>query len=74
MPVRNALTELERPRSLLGNWQGLASLRLLTDITQGRLNLSYDALDARPQVFSVTMLVAAGALPPHDENAARLHR
>jgi len=78
MPVRDALTELERPRSLLNNWHNLASLRLLTDMAQGRLELSHDALDARPQVFSVTYLratlVAAGALPPRDENAARLHR
>lgn len=77
-PVRDALTELEQPRSLLNNWHKLASLRLLTDIAQGRLELSHDALDARPQVFSVTylraVLVAAGALPPRDENAARLHR
>lgn len=45
--------------------------------TQGRIDLSHDALDTRPQVFSVThlrsMLVAAGALPPY-ENAVRLHR
>lgn len=77
-PVRDALTELRRPRSLLNNWHSLASLHLLTDIAEGRLDLSHDALDARPQVFSVTylraMLVAAGALPPRDENAARLHR
>lgn len=76
--VRDALTELKQPRSLLNNWHSLASLRLLTDIAQGRIDLSHDALDARPQVFSVTylraMLVAAGALPPRDENAARLHR
>lgn len=77
-PVRDALTELRRPRSLLNNWHSIASLHLLTDIAQGRLDLSHDALDDRPQVFSVTylraMLVAAGALPPRDENAARLHR
>ena len=77
-PVRDALTELERPRSLLTNWHDLASLRLLTSIARGQVNLSHDALDARPQVFSVAylraMLVAAGALPPRDENAARLHR
>lgn len=77
-PVRDALTELERPRSLLTNWHDLASLNLLTEIAQGRFDLSHDALDTRPQVFSVTylrsMLVAAGALPPRDENAARLHR
>ncbi|GAA4429259.1 hypothetical protein GCM10023169_31360 [Georgenia halophila] len=77
-PVRDALTQLRRPRSLLSNWHSLASLRLLTDIAQGRFDLSHDALDARPQAFSVTylraMLVAAGALPPRDENAARLHR
>lgn len=76
--VRDALTELEQPRSLLTNWHSLASLNLLTEIAQGRLELSHDALDTRPQVFSVTylraMLVAAGALPPRDENAARLHR
>lgn len=76
--VRDALTELRQPRSLLNNWRGLASLRLLTDIAQGRLDLSHDALDAQPQVFSVNylraMLVAAGALPPRDENATRLHR
>lgn len=76
--VRDALTELERPRSLLNNWHNLASLRLLTDIAQGRIELSHEALDAQPQVFSVNylraMLVAAGALPPRDENAARLHR
>jgi len=77
-PVRDALTELNRPRSLLNNWHKLASLRLLTDIAQGHLELSHDALDALPHVFSVTylraMLVAAGALPPRDENATRLHR
>lgn len=77
-PVRDALTELERPRSLLNNCHNLASLRLLTSIAQGEVDLSHDALDARPQVFSVTylraLLVAAGALPPRDENAARLHR
>ncbi|MFT8636803.1 MAG: hypothetical protein ABF811_02445 [Pseudoclavibacter sp.] len=77
-PVRDALTELRQPRSLLNNWHDLPSLHLLTDIAQGRLDLSHDALDARPQVFSVTylraMLVASGALPPRDENAARLHR
>lgn len=77
-PVRDALTELERPRSLLSNWHTLPSLRLLGDIAQGRVELSHDALDARPQVFSVTylraMLVAASALPPRDESAARLHR
>ena len=58
MPVRDALTELERPRSLLNNWHDLPSLHLLTDIAQGRLDLSHDALDARPQVFSVTYLRA----------------
>jgi hypothetical protein len=77
-PVRDALTERERPRSLLTNWHDLASLRLLTSIAQGHVDLSHDALDARPQVFSVTylraLLVAAGALPSRDENAARLHR
>lgn len=77
-PVRDALTELRQPRSLLNNWHDLPSLHLLTDIAQGRLDLSHDALDARPHVFSVTylraMLVASGALPPRDENAARLHR
>lgn len=77
-PVRDALTEMRRPRSLLNNWHDLPSLHLLTDIAQGRLDLSHDALDSRPQVFSVTylraMLVAGGALPPRDENAARLHR
>lgn len=77
-PVRDALTELRQPRSLLSNWHNLPSLHLLIDIAQGRLDLSHDALDARTQVFSVTylraMLVAAGALPPRDENAARLHR
>ena len=76
--VRDALTELKQPRSLLSNWHSLASLHLLTDIAQGRLDLSHDALDARPQVFSVNylraILVAAGALPPRDENATRLHR
>jgi len=76
--VRDALTELKRPRSLLNNWHSLASLRLLTDIAQGRIALSHEALDAQPQVFSVNylraMLIAAGALPPRDENAARLHR
>lgn len=76
--VRDALTELKQPRSLLNNWHSLASLHLLTDIAQDRIELSHDALDARPQVFSVTylraMLVAAGALPPRDENATRLHR
>src|SRR5690625_2191802 len=77
-PVRDTLVELERPRSLLTNWHDLASLRLLTSIARGEVDLSHDALDARPQVFSVTylrsMLLAAGALPPRDENAARLHR
>ena len=77
-PVRDALTELHRPRSLLSNWHDLASLRLLTAIAQGEVDLSHDALDARPQVPSVSylraMLVAAGALPVRDENAARLHR
>ena len=76
--VRDALTELRQPRSLLSNWRGLASLRLLTDIAQGRLDLSHDTLDARPQVFSVNylraLLVAADALPARDENATRLHR
>lgn len=78
IPVRDALTELERPRSLLNNWHSLASMRLLTDIAQGRIELRHEALDAQPQVFSVNylraMLVAAGALPPRDENAARLYR
>ncbi len=77
-PVRDALTELHQPRSLLTNWHNLSSLHLLTDIAQGQVDLSHDALDARPQVFSVTylraMLVAARALPPRDENAARLRR
>lgn len=77
-PVRDALTELRQPRSLLNNWHKLASLRLLTDIAQGHLELSHDALDALPPVFSVTylraMLVAARALPTRDENATRLHR
>ena len=76
--IGDALTELRQPRSLLSNWRGLASLRLLTDIAAGRLDLSHDALDAQPQVFSVNylraMLVTAGALPPRDENATRLHR
>lgn len=78
LPVREALTELERPRSLLNNWHGLASLRLLTEIAQGRIELSHEALDALPQVFYVNYLratlVTAGALPHRDENAARLHR
>jgi len=65
-PVRDALTEATQPRSLLTNWHSLASMHLLTDIASGRIELSHDALDAQPQVFSVTylraMLVAAGAL------------
>ena len=77
-PVRDALLVTDRPRSLLNNWHDLASLHLLAEIAQGQLDLTHDALDARPQTFSVTyvrsMLVAAGALPPRDENAARLHR
>ncbi len=77
-PVREALTATSRPRSLLTNWHDLASLHLLAEIAQGQLGLTHDALDARPQSFSVTylraMLVAVGALPPRDENAARLHR
>jgi len=76
--VCDALTGLERPRSLLTNWHNLASLRLLSDIAAGRLELSHEALDALPQVFSVTylraLLIAAGALPARDENIARLHR
>lgn len=76
--VRDALAEIERPRSLLSNRRNLASLRLLSDIARGQVELSHHALDAQPQVFSVTylraILVAAGALPPRDENAARLHR
>ncbi|MBN9606282.1 hypothetical protein [Kocuria marina] len=78
LPVRDALTATSRPRSLLTNWHDLASLHLLAEIAQGQLGLTHDALDARPQTFSVTylraMLVAADALPPRDENAARLHR
>src|SRR5699024_7669621 len=54
--VRDALAETERPRSLLSNWHSSASLHLLTQIAQGRLELSHDALDARPQTFSVTYL------------------
>lgn len=77
-PVRDALVATDRPRSLLSNWQHLASLHLLADIAQGRLELTHKALDTRPQTFSVTylrsMLVAAGALPPRDEHAVRLHR
>lgn len=77
-PVRDALAETAQPRSLLANWRDLASMRLLIEIAQGRLDLSHDSLDAQPQVFSVTylraMLVATGALPPRDENAAGLHR
>lgn len=76
-PVRDALTELRQPRSLLNNWHNLPSLHLLSDIAGGRVELSHDTLDVRPQTFSVTylraMLVATGALPPRDENAARLH-
>ncbi|WP_409048311.1 hypothetical protein AB2L57_06050 [Microbacterium sp. HA-8] len=78
VPVRDALAASDRPRSLLTNWHNLSSLHLLSDIAQGRLELSHEALDARPQVFSVTylraMLVAADALPPRDENAVRLRR
>lgn len=77
-PVRDALAELERPRSLLSNWHNLASLRLLIDIAHGRLDLTHDALDTQPQVFSVgylrALLVATGALTARDENTARLHR
>jgi hypothetical protein len=77
-PVRDALLATDRPRSLLSNWHHLASLHLLADIAQGRLELTHEVLDARPQKFSVTylrsMLVAAGALPPRDEHAVRLHR
>ena len=77
-PVRDALLATDRPRSLLSNWRDLASLHLLVDIAQGRLELTHEVLDTRPQTFSVTylrsMLVAAGALPPRDDNAARLHR
>lgn len=77
-PLRDALVELERPRSLLSNWRNLASLRLLCDIANDRIELTHDALDAQPQVFSLTylraVLVAVGALPPRDENVARLHR
>src|SRR5699024_3896099 len=69
---RDALTGLERPRSLLTNWHDLASLRLLSDIAAGRLELRHEALDALPQVFSVThlraLLIVAGALPARDEN------
>jgi hypothetical protein len=53
-------------------------MQLLSDIAQGHLELTHDALDACPQGFSVTylraLLVASGALPARDENAARLHR
>lgn len=67
-PVRDALTATSRPRSLLSNWHDLASLHLVAEIAQGQLGLTHDALDARPQSFSVTylraMLIAAGALPP----------
>lgn len=77
-PVRDALLATDTPRSLLNNWHNLPSLHLLADIAQGRIELAHDALDARPQVFSLTylraLLVASGALPPRDENAARLHR
>lgn len=77
-PVRDAMTEVRSPRSLLSNWHRLPSLSLLRDIAQGRIDLSHAALDARSQTFSVTylrsILVAAGALPPRDENASRLHR
>ena len=77
-PVRDALVATARPRSLLSNWHDHASLHLLAEIAQGRIELTHDALDRRPQTFSVTylraMLVAAGALPPRDEHATRLHR
>src|SRR5699024_2755134 len=60
------------------NWHDLASLRLLSDIAAGRLELRHEALDALPQVFSVThlraLLIVAGALPARDENITRLHR
>jgi hypothetical protein len=77
-PVRDALVATARPRSLLSNWHDHASLHLLAEIAQSRIELTHDALDRRPQTFSVTylrsMLVAAGALPPRDEHATRLHR
>jgi hypothetical protein len=77
-PVRDALLATDTPRSLLNNWHNLPSLHLLAEIAQGRIELTHDALDARPQVFSLTylraLLVAAGALPPRDENTTRLHR
>lgn len=77
-PVRDALLATDTPRSLLNNWHSLPSLHLLAEIAQGRIELTHDALDARPQTFSLTylraLLVTAGALPPRDENAARLQR
>ncbi|MFE6904265.1 hypothetical protein ACFVFJ_47060 [Streptomyces sp. NPDC057717] len=76
-PVRDALAATSGPRSLLTNWHSLAGLHLLTEIAQGRISLTHETLDARPQTFSVTylrsVLVATGALPPRDENTARLH-
>lgn len=49
--VRDARTERERPRLLLSNWHDLASLRLLTSIAQGEVNLSHDALCATAGVL-----------------------
>lgn len=76
-PVRDTLTASDKPLSLLTNWHRLASLHLLADIAQGRLDLTHEALDERAQVFSVTylraVLVATGALPDRDEYIARLH-
>ncbi|SDU20910.1 Site-specific recombinase XerD [Jiangella alkaliphila] len=77
-PVRDAIADRDRPRSILSNLTRTASLALLAGIAQGRIELTHDALDERGRGFSITylrsVLVATGALPPRDEHLARLER
>lgn len=88
-PLRDALVARDRPLSTLSNLTRTKTLGLLADITNGRLTLTHEALDARqatsptnsmPTNFRLSiaylrsLLVSTGALPARDEHLARLHR
>jgi len=76
--LRDVFLAVEQPRSLLIWLARSPGVALLSDLANGRLRLTHEALDALPQKAATVhlhqLLIACGALPPRDPDLARLEQ
>lgn len=78
LALRNAFLKAEQPRSIHTWLDRSPGRHILTELAAGTLELTHEALDARPQTPAVihlrALLIASGALPERDPELARLQR